>query len=67
MTKIKNVLTWNELVTLENEFDSSGKERVFRGLRAPGHMKTTLERAYEDFKVEGETIEKIASRFAQPL
>ncbi|MEW5995180.1 MAG: FRG domain-containing protein [Candidatus Zixiibacteriota bacterium] len=48
---------WKELVDLEIKFDSSGKEWVFRGQSSPSHrLKTTLERACEDFGIDGERV-----------
>jgi FRG domain len=54
---MKQLKSWRQLVALEERFDRSGAEWVFRGQSSPAHkLRSTLERACADFQVKGRTI-----------
>jgi hypothetical protein len=50
---------WKELVDRETKLASSGQEWIFRGESKPGRLRTTLERACEDFGIVGDQIRYI--------
>ena len=60
---MKEINGWRALVDLDIELDSTGQEWIFRGESSPEqhHLKTTLERACEDFGMVNEQIRWIES------
>jgi len=54
---MEKVNGWKELVDLDMKLESSGQEWIFRGQSSPKHsLKTTLERACDDFEIRGAQI-----------
>jgi hypothetical protein len=57
---------WKALVELETSFEATGEEWVFRGQPSPSlRLKTTLERACEDFEVDNGAIFTIENAIIQ--